>query len=111
MYMSNHPDTLVAYVKHWGDNLATLSQSRSHLEHLVLTIGMVSRDIFEFQFSNQDPDDVDHCPSYCHNKWFNIEYHETLMKFIGTVHEKAQMLFEAQGMVSHTYIRHQFGRY
>ena len=82
-------ESIENYVRQWKENLATLAQSKSHIEHLLLLTGMISRDIFAFQFSANDPDEVDNCPSYCHNVLFNVPYHDTLMKLLEGVHEKA----------------------
>ena len=91
-------ESIQAYVKQWSDNVHELSKSKSHIEHLLLTVGMLSRDIYGYQFSTADPDDLDHCPSFCHNTLFNITYHEDLMKLVKTVHENARLHAEIQGV-------------
>ena len=91
-------ESVEAYVKQWRENLHELSLSKSHIEHLLLTVGMLSRDIHGYQFATDDPDDPDQCPSYCHNGLFNIQYHEVLMKLIQVVHENARHAVAIQGM-------------
>lgn len=93
-------ESVEAYVKQWRENVHHLSQSKSHVEHLLLVVGMVSRDIYGYQFSADDPDGPDHCPSYCHNALFSITYHEDLMKLIETVHENARAYIAVQGTPS-----------
>ena len=90
-------ESIQAYVKQWRENLHELSLSKSHIEHLLLTVGMLSRDIYGYQFSTDDPDGPDHCPSYCHNKLFSITYHDDLMRLIGTVYENARLSISSQG--------------
>lgn len=90
-------EAIEAYVLQWKENILTLAASRSHIEHLLLMIGMLSRDIFAYQFSTDDPDDLDTCPSYCHNGLFNIKYHDTLMKLLDLVHAKARIAAQIQG--------------
>ena len=91
-------ECIQAYVKQWKDNVHELSQSKSHIEHLLLTVGMLSRDIYGYQFSTDDPDGPDNCPSYCHNTFFSIKYHEDLMQLIEVVHQNARHLLSVQGM-------------
>ena len=87
------------YVLLWKKSISNLAGSKSHLEHLLLTVGMISRDIHAYQFSTADPDDMDGCPSYCHNSFFNLEYHDTLMSLLEIVHKEAILLFAAQGKI------------
>ena len=91
-------DSIQAYMKQWKENVQELSQSKSHIEHLLLTVGMVSRDIYGYQFSTDDPDGPDNCPSYCHNTFFSIKYHEDLMRLIEVVHDNARRFPVVQGM-------------
>lgn len=76
---------ITSFVKHWEDSIETLSKLKGCIEHLLLTIGLISRDIYGYQFSNQDPDEVDDTPSYCNNDNLNITYHEKLMQLIKSV--------------------------
>lgn len=91
-------ESVTAYVHKWNKDMGALAGSKSHLEHLLLTVGMISRDIYGYQFSSDDPDDDDRCPPYCHNSSFNVQYHETLMKLLAEVHTEAKKVFEAQGI-------------
>ena len=79
--------------------MITLAASKSNVEHFLLMIGMLSRDIFAYQFSTNDPDDADTCPPYCHNQFFNVTYHETLMKLVDLVLAEARRAVEKQGKV------------
>ena len=92
-------EAVEAYVRQWKENMLTLAASKSHIEHLLLMIGMLSRDIFAYQFSTNDPDDTDTCPTYCHNQFFNVTYHDTLMKLVDLVHTEARSAVEKQGTV------------
>ena len=93
-------ESVQAYLKQWRENMHNLSQSKSHIEHLLLTVGMLSRDIYGYQFSTDDPDSPDQCPSYCHNALFSITYHEDLMKLLEIVHENARLSIALQGTPS-----------
>lgn len=81
---------ITSFVKHWQHNVESFSKSLGYVEHLLLTIGLISRDIYSYQFSNQDPDDVDNTPPYCNSDRLNLSYHDELMKLVGTVYEHAQ---------------------
>ena len=91
-------EAVEAYVKQWNENVRELSHSKSNIEHLLLLVGMLSRDIHGYQFSTDDPDGPDDCPSYCHNALFNIQYHDHLMKLVQAVHENARLAVALQGM-------------
>ena len=91
-------EAVEAYVKQWNENVRELSHSKSNIEHLLLLVGMLSRDIHGYQFSTDDPDGPDNCPSYCHNTFFSIKYHEDLMQLIEVVHENARHVIAVQGM-------------
>ena len=81
---------ITSFVKHWQHNIETFCKSLGYVEHLLLTIGMISRDIYSFQFSNQDPDDLDETPSYCNSDRLNLSYHDELMKLLRAVLEHAE---------------------
>ena len=82
--------SITSFVKHWEDNIEALSTSKGYIEHLLLAVGLISRDIYSYQFSNQDPDDAGNTPSYCHNNSLNLSYHKTLMLLVSSVFEQAQ---------------------
>lgn len=82
---------ITSFVKHWQRNIETFCTSLGYIEHLLLTIGLISRDIYTYQFSTQDPDDVDSTPSYCNSDRLNLSYHDELMKLVGAVFESAQI--------------------
>ena len=82
--------SITLFVHHWEDNIEALSSSKGYIEHLLLVIGLISCDIFSYQFSNQDPDDVDNTPSYCNNDSLNLNYHNKLMKLVTVVFQHAQ---------------------
>ena len=82
---------ITSFVKHWHHNIETLCRSLGYIEHLLLTIGLISRDVYSYQFSNQDPDDIDNTPSYCNSDRLNLSYHDELMKLLGAVFERAHI--------------------
>ena len=82
---------ITSFVKHWQHNIETFCKSLGYIEHLLLTIGLISRDIYSYQFSNQDPDDADSTPSYCNSDRLNLSYHDELMKLVGAVFQHAQV--------------------
>lgn len=82
--------SITSFVEHWQHNLERLCASKGHIEHLVLVVGLISRDIHSYQFSNQDPDDVDDTPSYCNSEKLNLSYHEKLMQLVCAVVEHAK---------------------
>ena len=82
--------SITSFVRHWQDNIETLSASKGYIEHLLLAVGLISRNIYSYHFSNQDPDDVDPSPSYCNSNNLNLTYHETLMQLVNNVFEHAQ---------------------
>ena len=82
--------SITSFVHHWEDNIEALSSSKGYIEHLLLAVGLISRDIYSYQFSNQDPDEADDTPPYCNNDNLNLDYHETLMKLVRSVFEQAQ---------------------
>ena len=79
-----------AYTQYWRANMETLATSKGSVEHILLTVGLISRDIYSYQFANQDPDDVDTTPSYCNSDNLNMDYHDTLMKLVSDVYERAR---------------------
>ena len=82
--------SITSFVDHWREHLGKLSASMGYIEHLLLTVGLISRDIYSYQFSNRDPDDVDNTPSYCNSDRLNLSYHEKLMQLVSVVFEHAK---------------------
>lgn len=82
---------ITSFVKHWHHNIKTFCASLGYVEHLLLTLGLISRDIHSYQFSSDDPDEVDNTPSYCNSDRLNLSYHDELMKLVGAVFEHAQI--------------------
>ena len=82
---------ITSFVKHWQQNVETFCTSLGYVEHLLLTLGLISRDIHSYQFSNEDPDDVDNTPLYCNSDRLNLSYHDELMKLVGTVFEHVEI--------------------
>ena len=81
---------ITGYIQYWRANIETLGHSKGSVEHLLLTVGLISRNIYSYQFSNQDPDDSDITPPYCNNDKLNMDYHDTLMQLISDVYECAR---------------------
>ena len=81
---------ITSFVKHWQHNIETFCKSLGYVEHLLLTIGMISRDIYSYQFSSQDPEEFDETPLYCNSDRLNLSYHDELMKLVGAVFEHAE---------------------
>ena len=81
---------ITSFVKHWHHNIETFCKSPGYIEHLLLTIGMISRDIYSYQFSSQDPEELDETPLYCNSDRLNLSYHDELMRLVGAVFEHAE---------------------
>ena len=56
--------------------------SSDYVEHLVLAVGLVLRDIHASQFAVSDPDEADNTPVYCEGGPLTIEFEDTLSTFL-----------------------------
>ena len=73
---------LEAFITYWKKHINILPKCPDYVEHLVLVVGLVLRDIHAIQFAVNDPDDLDSTPSYCEGGPLTIQYEDSLFTFL-----------------------------
>ena len=81
-----------SFIAYWKKHIKALVTSTDYVEHLVLAVGLVIRDIHAAQFAVDDPDEVDTTPPYCDGGALTIQFEDLLLKFLRLVADTIDLL-------------------
>ncbi|KAK7678353.1 hypothetical protein QCA50_018702 [Cerrena zonata] len=78
---------VASYIKLWEKKIQDLANSGPHVEHLLLTSGLILRDIHDMQFSLRDPEDAEpvEIPDYAQGSSLTLATEDKLLKLLTTV--------------------------
>ncbi|KAK7676826.1 hypothetical protein QCA50_020232 [Cerrena zonata] len=78
---------VASYIKLWEKKIQDLANSGPHVEHLLLTSGLILRDIHDVQFSLRDPEDAEpvEIPDYAQGSSLTLATEDKLLKLLTTV--------------------------